>query len=752
MKASGNIILLSIFTFITFALQAGEIEVFAPAQISGDSILSVTATLQSPTSTNTSELTLINNKFTTSFTHNTTGLFKVSLQFNLMSGIVLADSANYLITSGSQNEEVRAEINTACFEPTLIVYWYQSDVINAADLYNTVLDTQTVKRLFIENIDSIADAFYDEGLYWYRSMPVHYYILDSNMIPLVKYASGYFRNPVTTSQTVFAFYEQYQLTRDSIDRQGFINNANWLAQNNHAGYYYYEFDFRHTSSAVLHADWVSAMAQGEAIGALSLAFYFLSDSTYLQEADSVFTTFYTNAADFWSFYTDERGYYWLEEYPNDDLCHVLNGKMAALWGLFQYYTITRNKLALRVLEAGLKTVADHYKIWNVANADRSYYCLHHEVKDHYHAVHKNQYLTFAERFNIEQFYDAYFCLGNKEIQVFPESICVDYIADTFEIFVDSYASWTVESSADWLQVCKNETSFHIYIDSNLTNQQKHYQLPVAFSTGDTIYVSVEQEPESYYFLIQTDTIKLDPAFHQISVPVSSNLSEIDIINNYDWVGIAFLDDSLDLTIGSNTSFIERNGKIYFYKGEETFDSLFINQAGTAPILSISDDTLFFNANTEGRWVSVLTNQDDLWVNIAEDWVDFDWLNDTILGVFVLENSSQSERMAIAELSTALSAINLVVVQKGKSLHVGFPGDAIVVYPNPASDIIWVEDQQRIIARYEIYTLSGRLMASEELIAAFTPIDIEALIEGIYILSLIDSDGKTLKSLEIVKTF
>ena len=58
------------------------------------------------------------------------------------------------------------------------------------------------------------------------------------------------------------------------------------------------------------------MAQGLALGAISMAYSYTGDSIYLNSANGLFKTLYSNNEDNWCVVVDENQYYWLEEYPN----------------------------------------------------------------------------------------------------------------------------------------------------------------------------------------------------------------------------------------------------------------------------------------------------------------------------------------------------------------------------------------------------------------------------------------------------
>ncbi|MDZ7291839.1 MAG: D-glucuronyl C5-epimerase family protein [candidate division KSB1 bacterium] len=123
----------------------------------------------------------------------------------------------------------------------------------------------------LEKIDSIASVYASRGMPGFYPYKV-WDKLDSNMVPIVQYPFGNYRNPVNIAQTAIAFYNQYLKTGDAIERARFLNNINWLMRNHKSYYFRYEFRYQHAFAPVMEKGWISAMAQGQGLGALSVAF------------------------------------------------------------------------------------------------------------------------------------------------------------------------------------------------------------------------------------------------------------------------------------------------------------------------------------------------------------------------------------------------------------------------------------------------------------------------------------------------
>lgn len=255
------------------------------------------------------------------------------------------------------------------------------------------------------NFDSIAATYIKNGMPDLLQHKI-WDSLDSTTVPIIQYAFGKYYNPVTTSQTARAFYQRFLQQGEARDKIRFLNNIAWLLKNHQDYYFRYAFEYRHVSISQIKKGWISAMAQGEALGVLSVAFHTTGDKKYLDSARGVFRTLHINTDSLWCFGIDNKGYYWLEEYPTEDFCHVLNGMLYALWGIWDYYVVTRDKLALILFKAGIRTIADNYSSWKAKTRTQSYYCWHRHVNAEYHRLHLHQLQVFADFFGIPEFREA----------------------------------------------------------------------------------------------------------------------------------------------------------------------------------------------------------------------------------------------------------------------------------------------------------------------------------------------------------
>jgi hypothetical protein len=259
----------------------------------------------------------------------------------------------------------------------------------------------------LKNVESIAAQYKESGIKWFAGVGgVNYAILDKNMVPILYEIPGeVHRNAYQVAHYAFSFYQYYFDYKDEKYKQWFLNNVQWLMDNCDDHYYlHYLYKFVHPGT--YNGDWISGLAQGVALSAFCMAYNLTGEKKYLNHADKIFTTFYRNSDSLWCFGVDPKGYYWLEEYPNDDFCHVLNGMMMGIWGLWDYYVITSDKFALTLFESGIKSIVDNLSFWKVAGGGIRY-CGHYNFNQaNYYQIHLDLFKLYADFFDIPEFKNA----------------------------------------------------------------------------------------------------------------------------------------------------------------------------------------------------------------------------------------------------------------------------------------------------------------------------------------------------------
>lgn len=492
------------------------------------------------------------------------GSYRMHLQLFNKKDIILEGFGRGQVST-SHKTFVKSHISSVNDSLYLLVDWEKNPELKSQSLFdhNIDLDTSELKIYPIHNADSLADVWLSKGMPNYNHYDVNYGILDPNLVPIIKYSWGDYRNPVSTAQVAFAFYEDLLRTNDPEYEKGFLNNVDWLVENHDTNFYYhYNFDFIH-GGRKLNQGWVSAMAQGMALGAVSIAYHYTGDSIYLNTADGIFNTLFSNNENFWCVLVDENQYYWLEEYPNEDTCHVLNGKIAGLFGLWEYFVITRNPFALKLFQAGIRTITDHLSYWNIPDQNYSYYCLHHSSYLAYHLLHLYQLDFLGNVFGIKELVDAVGLFSDHNFSVYPasRSLSPDEGLTQFNIF--NANNWESSTNSTWLEINSFEPNVvKVHYECNRTIQEKSGGIMVTEgSSQDSKSLLLTQQKGEPFFFFVPDTVRIPNEAGVFELKIYSNLTWEDQSDS-SWYSTTKLNDStLIISFFENPENQQRNSEL-----------------------------------------------------------------------------------------------------------------------------------------------------------------------------------------------
>lgn len=209
-------------------------------------------------------------------------------------------------------------------------------------------------------------------------------------VPQVQYAWGAADNPVTVCQWALQRWSWWTATKDPADLAAVTTAANWLvAHQQPDGGIPYGFDFD-ALGVPLHAPWISAMTQGEAMSLLVRAYSATGDARYLDAALLALGPFEkpTTAGGVVSSWA---GLPWYEEYPGAGEEHVLNGFEFSLVGLHDLAPYSPE--AQRLFDVGVTSLAARLPLFDDPTARDQWYAalggghfVVPEVYKHIHAV------------------------------------------------------------------------------------------------------------------------------------------------------------------------------------------------------------------------------------------------------------------------------------------------------------------------------------------------------------------------------
>ena len=218
---------------------------------------------------------------------------------------------------------------------------------------------------------------------------------DDKGIPMLDYHGkvGLQYNPIAIAQYGLGNFNLFRRTKDKERYRKFIKIADWLveklkANNNDIYVWNHHFDWEYRD--ILKAPWYSALSQGQGISVLVRAYKETEDKRYLDSVKRAFVSFEKRVDEGGVTYIDKNGYYWLEEAIVNPPTHILNGFMWALWGIYDYYLLTREESAKKIFEEGIKTLKD-----NLGKFDIGFWSLYEQsgtklnmlASKFYHSLH-----------------------------------------------------------------------------------------------------------------------------------------------------------------------------------------------------------------------------------------------------------------------------------------------------------------------------------------------------------------------------
>lgn len=117
----------------------------------------------------------------------------------------------------------------------------------------------------------------------------------------------------------------------------------------------------------LDPPWVSALAQGFAVGALVRLFRLTGEPEILDFARRALRAMTrlrrrVGQPERWVTFVDEQGCLWFEEYPSagDPQTRVLNGHIYAIMGLYSYHRLEPGRETAKLMQAGIATVRHYF--------------------------------------------------------------------------------------------------------------------------------------------------------------------------------------------------------------------------------------------------------------------------------------------------------------------------------------------------------------------------------------------------------
>lgn len=169
-------------------------------------------------------------------------------------------------------------------------------------------------------------------------------------------------NPLAIAQYGLGHWNLYLETSDKKHLDIAKIQADWLVsnlENNDFGIPVWKHKFRWHYKKYLEPGWFSAHSQGTGISLLARLYKETGEQKYLETARRAFASFNLSMDKGGVKFLDEKNNTWLEEYLIDQPTHILNGFLWALWGVWDYYLLTKDNNALTLFNRCFITLEEN---------------------------------------------------------------------------------------------------------------------------------------------------------------------------------------------------------------------------------------------------------------------------------------------------------------------------------------------------------------------------------------------------------
>lgn len=258
------------------------------------------------------------------------------------------------------------------------------------------------------NISILKEEELSYSIYSLPRKNIEFY--DDNLVPLLNTDSRshliqknkLIYHPMYISQYSYHLISDYRKSGDKVILDQLRNIAGKLAcislQKDDMMWFPFTFNFplHGCEEEMMIAPWYSGMSQGQVLSLFCRMYELTNENIYLEDIHKIFRTFTKLKGDDhdpWVSCVDKSGNLWIEEYPMDLPPQTLNGMIFAIYGIYDYYRIIRDKESEKILKAAITTIKVNIHQFR-SPGEVSYYCLKHKkIKNqlpNYHPIHINQ--------------------------------------------------------------------------------------------------------------------------------------------------------------------------------------------------------------------------------------------------------------------------------------------------------------------------------------------------------------------------
>ena len=219
---------------------------------------------------------------------------------------------------------------------------------------------------------------------------------NQNGIPQLDYRGeiGLQYNPIAIAQWSLGNYNLWKRNNSKKNYNKFIKGADWLVQNlnlNKNNVYVWQHNFNWVYKENLISPWYSGLAQGQGLSVLCRAYKVTNNNQYLICIEKIYKSFLNDVKEGGVTFTDQDNNIWIEEYIMEKTpTHILNGFIWGLWGIYDYWLLTKNQGVKKLFDKYVKTIKlniDRYDLGHWSLYELSQLNINMRASIFYHKLH-----------------------------------------------------------------------------------------------------------------------------------------------------------------------------------------------------------------------------------------------------------------------------------------------------------------------------------------------------------------------------
>jgi len=213
---------------------------------------------------------------------------------------------------------------------------------------------------------------------------------DANGVPMYRVDGQLYYRPGALAISGMKRLDAYHDKRDGRQLKQALKQARKLRQLaiEQRGAWWLTFDYDYLPAG-MRAPWVNAMTQGLVLSFFMRLYAVTGKEVHLDAAQLVFRSFLRPQREgkLWVTHVDPKGYLWLEHYPRSKPSHVLNAHLHALFGIYEYWAVTKAPKARRLIKAAITTMRHYIPRFRRAGGYSLYDLVNRTRIRKYHQIH-----------------------------------------------------------------------------------------------------------------------------------------------------------------------------------------------------------------------------------------------------------------------------------------------------------------------------------------------------------------------------